>query len=89
MTVPVLHVRPVRGWLNDPNGVVRHRGRWHVVSQHDPLRAQHADVAWAQRRSCPTPDCVAQLPSSGARAERRRAFNRSCCAALRWASSCC
>ncbi len=45
-TVPVLHVRPARGWLNDPNGTVRHAGRWHVFFQHNPSRAQHGDIAW-------------------------------------------
>ena len=54
-TVPLLHVRPVRGWLNDPNGIVRHRGRWHVFYQHNPLRAQHGDIAWAHVSS---PDLV-------------------------------
>lgn len=54
-TLPVLHVRPVRGWLNDPNGIVRHRDRWHVFYQHDPLRAQHGDIAWAHVSS---PDLV-------------------------------
>ena len=54
-TVPALHVRPVRGWLNDPNGIVRHRGRWHVFYQHNPLRARHGDIAWAHVSS---PDLV-------------------------------
>ena len=43
---PRFHVRPARGWLNDPNGVTRHRGRWHVFYQHNPARAQHGDIAW-------------------------------------------
>ena len=54
-TLPALHVRPVRGWLNDPNGIVRHRDRWHVFYQHNPLRAQHGDIAWAHVSS---PDLV-------------------------------
>jgi beta-fructofuranosidase len=54
-TVPVLHVRPARGWLNDPNGTVRHSGRWHVFYQHNPLRAQHGDIAWGHVSS---PDLV-------------------------------
>lgn len=43
---PVLHIRPARGWLNDPNGVTRYKGRWHVFFQHNPLRAQHGDIQW-------------------------------------------
>ncbi len=55
MTAPVLHVRPRRGWLNDPNGIVRTGGRWHVFYQHNPLRARHGDIAWAHVSS---PDLV-------------------------------
>jgi beta-fructofuranosidase len=54
-TVPVLHVRPARGWLNDPNGTVRHGQRWHVFFQHNPARAQHGDIAWGHVSS---PDLV-------------------------------
>ena len=54
-TVPVLHVRPVRGWLNDPNGIVRLGGRWHVFYQHDPAQARHGHIAWAHVSS---PDLV-------------------------------
>ena len=44
--LPRFHVRPARGWLNDPNGVCRHAGRWHVFYQHNPQRAQHGEIAW-------------------------------------------
>ena len=47
LRTPLFHVRPVRGWLNDPNGVVRHGDRWHVFYQHNPRRAAHGDIAWA------------------------------------------
>ena len=53
--LPRFHVRPARGWLNDPNGVTRHRGRWHVFYQHNPARAQHGDIAWGHVSS---PDLV-------------------------------
>lgn len=52
---PRFHVRPVRGWLNDPNGITRHGGRWHVFYQHNPARAQHGDIAWGHVSS---PDLV-------------------------------
>lgn len=48
---PLLHVRPDRGWLNDPNGTVRHDGRWHVFFQHNPARAQHGDIHWGHASS--------------------------------------
>lgn len=40
------HLRPARGWLNDPNGMVRHEGRWHVFFQHNPESPQHHRIAW-------------------------------------------
>lgn len=40
------HIRPTRGWLNDPNGMVHWGGRWHVMFQHNPAAARHADIAW-------------------------------------------
>ena len=68
--VPLLHVRPARGWLNDPNGIVRHRGRWHVFYQHNPLRAQHGSIAWAHVSSADlvgwTQHPIAFSPSPGA-----------------------
>ncbi len=45
-SAPTLHIRPRRGWLNDPNGMTRHRGRWHVFFQHNPARARHGDIHW-------------------------------------------
>ena len=33
---PVFHLSPTRGWMNDPNGLVWHNGRWHLFYQHAP-----------------------------------------------------
>jgi sucrose-6-phosphate hydrolase SacC (GH32 family) len=33
---PVVHFAPVRGWINDPNGLVVHDGTWHLCFQHNP-----------------------------------------------------
>ena len=33
---PVFHFSPARGWMNDPNGLVWHSGRWHLCYQHAP-----------------------------------------------------
>lgn len=44
--LPALHIRPDHGWLNDPNGMVHHRGRWHVFFQHNPQRPVHEHIAW-------------------------------------------
>lgn len=43
---PRLHIRPRRGWINDPNAVVRWNGRWHVFFQHNPYAAVHDRIHW-------------------------------------------
>jgi beta-fructofuranosidase len=40
------HIRPSRGWLNDPNGMIHRDGRWHVFYQHNPAEARHTDIHW-------------------------------------------
>lgn len=48
---PVLHLRPPRNWLNDPNGLVFHEGHYHVFFQYNPHSARHADMHWGHFRS--------------------------------------
>lgn len=48
---PSLHVRPAQGWLNDPNGVCRIDGRYHVFFQYNPAAPVHADVVWGHTSS--------------------------------------
>ena len=43
---PRLHLRPARYWVNDPNGLVHHDGRWHVFAQANPDATVHTDVCW-------------------------------------------
>lgn len=43
---PALHIRPTRGWLNDPNGLCRVDGRWHVFFQYNPASTVHGDITW-------------------------------------------
>ncbi|SDU99026.1 beta-fructofuranosidase [Microlunatus sagamiharensis] len=43
---PRLHVRPRRGWLNDPNGLCRVDGTYHVFFQHNPYEPVHGHVHW-------------------------------------------
>ncbi len=49
--LPTLHVRPPRGWVNDPNGPFRWRGRWHLFFQHNPERPQHGNICWGHASS--------------------------------------
>jgi beta-fructofuranosidase len=43
---PHLHVRPRWGWMNDPNGLCRVDGTYHVFFQHNPYEPVHGHVHW-------------------------------------------
>ena len=43
---PLLHIHPRSGWLNDPNGLCRIDGTYHVFFQHNPAAPVHADIHW-------------------------------------------
>ncbi len=45
-TFPGLHIRPAAGWLNDPNGLCRIDGRYHVFFQYNPDAPVHRDIVW-------------------------------------------
>lgn len=49
--LPGYHIRPRRGWLNDPNGMTYRGGRWHVFYQHNPAAAVHGDIHWGHASS--------------------------------------
>jgi beta-fructofuranosidase len=36
---PIAHLAPPAGWANDPNGLIQHRGTYHVFYQHNPRGA--------------------------------------------------
>jgi beta-fructofuranosidase len=46
LTLPSLHVRPERGWLNDPNGLCLVDGVYHVFFQYNPNAAVHDAIHW-------------------------------------------
>ena len=48
---PRLHVRPPTGWLNDPNGLCRVDGTYHVFFQHNPRSVLHGAIAWGHASS--------------------------------------
>lgn len=48
---PRFHARPATGWLNDPNGVGRVDGRYHVFFQHNPSSARHDAIVWGHLSS--------------------------------------
>lgn len=43
---PRLHFTPRQHWLNDPNGLVHHQGRWHLFFQHNPHGDHWGDMSW-------------------------------------------
>ncbi|MFB6152543.1 MAG: glycoside hydrolase family 32 protein [Haloarculaceae archaeon] len=43
---PRYHVAPPADWLNDPNGLLRWNGRYHVFYQYNPGGPYHATIHW-------------------------------------------
>lgn len=52
---PTLHRVHRHGWLNDPNGIMRHDGRWHVFFQYNPDDVVSHQIRWGHVSS---PDLV-------------------------------
>lgn len=45
------HLIPRDNWMNDPNGMVVHNGRYHVFYQYNPSAPTHADMHWGHASS--------------------------------------
>lgn len=46
-----LHFAPRRNWTNDPNGLVFHKGRYHLYFQHNPIGIDHRNMSWGHASS--------------------------------------
>ncbi|MFT4126347.1 MAG: glycoside hydrolase family 32 protein [Gordonia sp. (in: high G+C Gram-positive bacteria)] len=46
-----LHYAPSRNWVNDPNGLLYHNGRYHLFFQYNPLGIEHANLSWGHASS--------------------------------------
>jgi len=45
-TRPDYHLTPPANWLNDPNGLIRWNGRYHVFYQYNPAGPFHNTIHW-------------------------------------------
>jgi beta-fructofuranosidase len=43
---PQFHLLPAKNWMNDPNGPIYFKGRYHMFFQYDPLAAVWGDMSW-------------------------------------------
>jgi beta-fructofuranosidase len=43
---PTYHLTPPANWLNDPNGLIRWNGRYHVFYQYNPAGPFHNTIHW-------------------------------------------
>jgi len=48
---PQYHMAPPKGWMNDPNGLIYHKGIYHVFYQHYPYSPQWGAMHWGHATS--------------------------------------
>lgn len=48
---PHFHLAPPAGWMNDPNGLVYHRGVYHAFYQHHPFSEHWGPMHWGHATS--------------------------------------
>ena len=52
---PQFHYTPTKNWMNDPNGPIFFRGRYHMFHQYNPQAAVWGNMNWAHATS---PDMI-------------------------------
>lgn len=57
---PNLHFSPRAGWMNDPNGMIRVDGTWHLFFQYDPDSTVHGPMHWGHATSTDLADWAEQ-----------------------------
>ena len=48
---PHFHFAPARNWMNDPNGLIFYRGKYHLFFQYNPEANQWGNMSWGHATS--------------------------------------
>ena len=43
---PIFHITGEKGWINDPNGIVKFKGQYHVFFQYHPFSCEWGPMHW-------------------------------------------